>query len=630
MQKNLTVWFLVSHLLFTLSVWGAVHAGDEGEKTEDGAEVKVSTDRSVECIQSICKAPEGISWAKQRLRKALIDLQGRIRTGKVNYSEAFYKKALSLEEKIKAKYQLEKTILAQPFDPSQVSLDADIKTLLNMSSMTALSRMLVMGSDFKLNIEASKKSLKEKGYPENVVNWLISAADFYLSPDLVESFEKSRSLEPRAYLRKVYGDEKKGAQSVLSAYQGLLKDLRDRNSQLAPILEWQSNAPGSAEMLAKLERNETLSDEQIQNLPKLDVLVRSAKRALEEKSPLKGDLFFELATVVKNQGGKDAVASRLAKQISDREAGTMRALDSCRTNYLYQREMFPTAVEVDKLKKNIDVAKSRMRENFVKGFSTETQKNLNSTLAATELYPPPSREQAEDRFKNVMTHAEASFTESIAFLKGLEGKEAKGFAEAMTALNLLQPMGSSAENICGSLLLSDFSDAMVHAGGVRLGPALAAMDAEGQLDGMLHELGHVISSQFRSGTVSHRSSHTYRKAKTCLRDLHPKKISPRSTEISDGTEFTTGELTEEDFADWAAGLALGKSETNTWCHLMNASGDGDGWEPASTIPEEGDHHSADLFRLLHHEHLRGKKLGEACQAVLKKSHDTTEVKSCKL
>lgn len=237
MQKNLALSITVLQFLFTLNAFAVPHVDGQGETATDDGEIKVSTDRSVECIQSICKPKEGISWAKQRLAKALTDLKDRIRSGKVNYSDAFYKKALSLEEKIKAKYQLEKVILARPFEPSQISLDADMKTVLNMSSMTALSRMLVMGSDFKLNVEASKKSLKEKGYPEEVVQWLVTAADFYLSPELMESFQKSRSLEPKAYLRKAYGDEKKGAQAVLSAYQGLLKELRERESQLAPILE---------------------------------------------------------------------------------------------------------------------------------------------------------------------------------------------------------------------------------------------------------------------------------------------------------------------------------------------------------------------------------------------------------
>lgn len=642
MQKNLRLIFVLG-LAFTTYTLAHTPAEEESEEKSEKSEKSASkpvaspTPKNVEvtsgdCINTLCPKREGKKYSTQKYQKTIKSLTQKALELPIppKLEKQFADLRQALKEDLKDKMEL----LKKGADDKS-ELDPFSKAHLNltyMNSHTPYFRFKETKQGHEVNVETTVEGLMGTGLDKEKATWIAESAHYYFNPEIVELYMKLARVSPRDLIRGYFDDERAGAKAILGGYEAWIGRFKQLGSTMYSFNHTSSRDGAIANLKKKLDETEgPLPDADLAMLQGLLFEVKNFERAFAKDSPLKTDLKFDAKELEKKKGSREKFLKDANARLEEVVKNENDQINFCMANYVLQRELVPTKEELDLLVKRITKTKTALAKAFGKKVSSHTRKGLKEAIENFEMYLPPTRDTVGDRFENSLGRRQESFRNSHELMNSTDEKVSGPLSKIFYNIVLLSPNNKDAGGtICKDVYMDPFPDGLIANKGIQVGPTTATMDDESSTSILMHELGHMLSHRFTLGLTSKSSAGKYRKVRECLRDLQPPSLSARRNETASSETYEVGALTEEDFADWVAGMAQGKLKSNPWCDLMPSAPGGDGFAVVTAKPKDRDPHSADLFRLLHREVLRGNELPESCKLAVASTHGEDAIKVCEM
>lgn len=635
MQKILVLGFL-SILVCTLIAQEKLPdpvepAPPKHTETGTGSDGRISIDNPLSynatgCIEKICPMEKDREYLAVKLNKAF---QKETVPPAI---ESLFKK---LEDRMREDKQT-KEFLDTPIDLSAVPKDAMVRALMNMSYARNFDESLKFKDTAKglaFDDAATMKDLESKNIPEETRKWLVRGFGYLYTPEIIDLAAHYQRLSAQDLVGKLGKTEKEAISSVVQSHEAFTKRIKEADSTFA-LIEKLTGGATKETLIKKIAEGKSIDEHEFIELMDMGLNSRMMLAATEKGSPFLDKLQFSLEELEKSAGSREKALEKIRRLTAQMNAKNLADYAACRSNYIMQRELLPDDAKLATITKRFNEAKGMVKEKLLKRYSEATSLRLGAVIDGFKGYLPPNRKGLDQRFEATLLKVNNEQQEGEKIWKDL-GAEAKGkLASSLYALLLVMGdnlLKQADEEKCEGLSVMIASDAAINGNSITIGTMHSAVNESDSKQVMLHELGHIVSHNMRTGMASAESFGKYKTTRECLREWHPETESPRQSEklnVADVTDYQVALTTEEDYADWASNIAQPKATSNFMCQMMPVTPDGKGWRPMGIRRAPNDNHSSHLFRLIALEKMRGQEIPEACVAALKAYGGKQNIDAC--
>lgn len=337
--------------------------------------------------------------------------------------------------------------------------------------------------------------------------------------------------------------------------------------------------------------------------------------------------------IIKKQGGAEAVAESFIQDRAEDQRKDEAKIQSCKMQYFLNKGLLPTKEQINTLNQDIARSKQMVEDTIKSKFPRSMQQKLIRAVENADFITPPTASDFERSFADSLRQKlQTQKSQAVAMdsISPADGRQLlTSFAVAKSAKDPNEKDDSN--DFCDAFKYSPMSDGNYTTyGSIMLSFTTATGNESSRLNTIMHELGHTVSKVIADDP---QSAQQFAGVRKCLADQHTEEPPPQTKKSYDEAlatdSKTNGPYVEEDLADMISGES-GKNVPgkNPWCQLLSLTYDRQQYQESSMQADDGDSHSASLFRLLNFQTMNTGSMPDSCKTYLSTLHYSEHFSSC--
>ena len=487
-------------------------------------------------------------------------------------------------------------------------------------------------------VDEAASSAQLSGLSPEDRSWVIQVGKFFLeayssSPVADSSVQSAapalllKALHPGLSVVDAMRSELGQAQAAAAALKGL--------SPLEAEIFFNNSSPDRVAFIARHVADGTVDENETREIIQWNRDCRTNTLLFKSPaSPLLSRPAPPAEGILAKAGGVEAVASSFSADRAEERRRDDDKVQSCKMLYFLNKGLLPSAQQVATLDRDV-LRSRRLVEDMIRSkFPAEMQPKLIKSVEDSDFLLPPTASGFERSFADSLRQKLESERANGPGLDLVDPGEMRSILSVFSLMRADKDPNepkSQSNGFCDAFKYAPMSDGNYTTfGSIALSFTTATGDEASRLKTIMHELGHSVSKAISDDP---KSAARFAGVRRCLADQHTEEPPPQTKKAFEDAlaadPKANGPYVEEDFADTVAGNSgRDVKGRNPWCQFLGLSYDRQQYQDSALKADDGDTHSASLFRLLDFEEMKTGAMPDSCRSYLASVRYRENFSSC--